>query len=137
MLPTEIGGQPVIVEQVPQEQVDQMMGADPGVRERIETALAGMGKTMADLEVAFGTTASGQLFAYRIAGEDASGFLPLFVDAFLMGNPGGETSVEQVAGKDVTVTSGPIVAYLYPSGDTLWTVVAEEPGLSEILTALP
>jgi hypothetical protein len=139
MFPTEIGGQPVIVQQVPEDQVATMMGADPGVREAIETTLAGMGKTMADLEVAFGTAQGGQLFAYRIAGEDAAGFLPLFVGAFLVGNPGGETSVKPIAGKDVTVASagGQTIAHLYPSGDILWTVIAVEPGLSEILTALP
>jgi hypothetical protein len=139
MFPTEIGGRSVIVQQVPEDQVAAMMGADPGVREAIETTLAGMGKTMADLEVAFGTAQGGQLFAYRIEGEDAAGFLPLFVEAFMVGNPGGETSVQPIAGKDVTVASagGQTIAHLYPSGDILWTVIAVEPGLSEILTALP
>ena len=56
----------------------------------------------------------------------------------MTGNPGGTTSVQQIAGKDVTVATagGQTIAYLYPSGDILWTVVATEPGLTEILTAL-
>jgi hypothetical protein len=91
------------------------------------------------MEVAFGTSASGQLIAYRIAGADATTFLPLFVDAFMAGDPNGTTSVEQVAGKDVTVATaaGGQTFYLYPSGDIVWTIVAAEPGLSGILTALP
>ena len=138
LFPTEIGGQPVLVNQVPPDQVAAMMGADPAVLEQIETALAGIGKSMADIEVAFGTSASGQLIGYRIAGTDAAQFLPLFVDAFMTGNPGGTTSVQQIAGKDVTVATagGQPIAYLYPSGDILWTVVATEPGLTAILTAL-
>jgi hypothetical protein len=139
MFPTEIGGQAVIVEQLPQDQVAMMIGADEGVRQGIESTLAGLGKTMADLEVAFGTTPSGQLFAYRVAGEDAEAFLPAFVDAFMSSSADAATNVQSIAGKDVTVatTNGAPTAYIYPSGDTLWTVVAVEPGLSEILTALP
>jgi len=139
LFPTEIGGQTVIVEQLPQDQVAMMLGADPGVQERIDATLAGLGKTMADLEVAYGSTASGQLFAYRIAGEDAAAFMPAFIESFMAASPGGETSVQSIAGKDVTVATqgGEPVAYIYPSGDTLWTVVAVEPGLTEVLTALP
>jgi hypothetical protein len=139
MFPSEIGGQSVIVEQLPPDQVATMIGSDARVLERIETTLAGLGKTMADLEIAYGTAVAGQLFAYRIAGADAAAFTPAFVDAFMAASPGSETSVQSIAGKDVTVATmgGEVVAYLYPSGDTLWTVVASEPGLSEILTALP
>jgi hypothetical protein len=139
LFPTEIGGQAVIVEQLPQDQVAMMIGADAGVRERIEATLAGLGKTIADLEVAYGNTASGQLFAYRIAGEDAAAFLPAFVDAFMASSADSASSVQTIAGKEVTVatTGGQPVAHIYASGDTLWTVVAADPGLSAILAALP
>ena len=138
IFPTEIGGQQVLVQPVPADQVESMMGVDPRLREVIDATLAGMGKTMADLEVAFGSAAAGQLIAYRIAGEDAAAFLPVFVDAFKMGNPDGTTSVEQIAGKDVTVATAGGQTFIYhASGDTVWTVIATEPDLSEILTALP
>ena len=44
----------------------------------------------------------------------------------------------QVAGKDVTkITSESSTSYVYPQGDVIWLVVAEEPLLTQIFEALP
>ena len=139
LFPEEVGGSALIVTEVPAGQAAMMVGSDPGVLEQIEAALAGVGKTMADLEIAFGVSEKGQLIAYRVAGTDASVFTPLLIQAFLQGAQGAETTVQQIAGKDVTVASmgGQPVVHLYPSGDVVWAVVAAEPALSEFFTALP
>ena len=45
----------------------------------------------------------------------------------------------QVAGKSLTVLSTPYGTryYVYPRGEVMWSIMADEPQLSEILGALP
>jgi hypothetical protein len=73
--------------------------------------------------------------AIRVAGADAAAVLPVLMQATEGADV--EMTPAQVAGKDVTLIASDTPYYAYPAGEVVWLIQAEEPGLTEILTALP
>ena len=136
LVPTSAGGEAMTLSSTAGDSLQAML--DPAVAETLEGILAGQGKTIADLSIVSGGTPSGaSILGVRVAGGDASAVAPE-----LYGSMAGAQDIEeapaQVAGKDVTLlTLGSETVYLYLAGDTASFVDAEEPALTEILTALP
>jgi hypothetical protein len=136
LVPTSAGGEALTLSSTAGDSLQAML--DPAVAETLEGILAGQGKTIADLSVVSGGTPSGaSILGVRVAGGDASVLAPE-----LYGSMAGAQDIEEapaeVAGKDVTLlTLGSESVYLYLAGETAWFVDAEEPALTEILTALP
>jgi hypothetical protein len=81
--------------------------------------------------------------AFEIDGADASAFVDFAIEAVLAGLPTRRHTIEtsDVAGKSVTIVrpAAPNVPdlHVFASADVVWVVIAEEPGLSELLAALP
>lgn len=124
----------------------------------LEAVLGAHDRTIDDVSFAnayFATeTAYGDLFAIRVAGADVAGFQDELVDLMLqMDDPQRTPAV--IAGHEVTVvTDGVTVtgspgpspdpfdlplppSYVYPSGDVLFIVSAEEPHLTQLFELLP
>ena len=163
LVPTEIAGVPVDVETY--SGADILAQADPtdttnqDLLKQLQDALATKGKTMDDLSIAFATFATedafGGITAVRLKGADIGALkddlLPLLLTDVL--DP--QQTPTTIAGKDVIiVTDGPIDAaspdpsadpyatgtdraYMYPKGEVLWFVSADEPALTEIFQKLP
>lgn len=116
------------------------------------------GKSSADVSFANGffetDTSAGDLLAIRVAGADVATFQDALVGLFLnTADPRRESAT--IGGKQVTIiTEGPPEtaspepsadpfdlplppSYVYPSGEVLWIVNAEEPDLSALFQLLP
>jgi len=167
MVPTDIGGSPVDTQTM--SGADILANADPSdpylqaQLQALEDKLAGMGKSINDLSLAFGSFPTADSFggitAVRLKGSDigtvANDLLPLLLTDVL--DPV-QTPVI-IAGKHVNiVTDGPLEsspptlapdatvdpfavtqdrAYVYPKGEVLWFVTADEPALTEVFQKLP
>ncbi len=167
MVPTEIGGSPVDTSTM--SGADILAQADPSdvygqaQLQALEAQLAGMGKSINDLSLAFGSfpTADsfGDITAVRLKGADIASvtndLLPLLLPDVV--DPVQTPIV--IAGKNVIIISdGPLQslaptgspdpsadpyavasdrAYIYPKGEVLWFVTADEPALSEVFQKLP
>jgi hypothetical protein len=117
LFPDEIGGETVTVR--------SMSGSDflrLGTSSKdLEVALQQLGKTPNDLSVGFGGTSSVTIFAFRIKGVPADQFLAAYLAATTQGSTVTDASYGGKSVKKV-VTNGQVAAYLYLSGDVLWTV---------------
>ncbi len=124
----------------------------------LEALVGAHGKTIDDVSFAnafFATeTANGDLFAVRVAGADVAAFQEELTDLILQLLDPVRTPAT-IAGKEVTVvTDGPPVtespgsspdpfalpvppSYVYPSGEVLFIVSADEPELTQLLELLP
>lgn len=109
--------------------------SDPDQRSAVAQALGTIGKSLDDLTSAFAFSSAGAIMAYRVAGADAATFLPLIVEA--MGGAGAVMTPVTIGGKQVSRVDGGTPYHVYPAGDVVWLVQADEPVLTEILTALP
>jgi len=150
LIPATIGGQPTLVERVLFPAREFCSRCDSG--KALRSALKGMGKTLADVSL---LTASGvdparagqqdfrqpAIRALRVAGGDATALVePVITYLF----EGSGVQPERVDGTEVVAVTRPEdefnfpwTAIVYPQGDTLWVVTAEEPLRSEVLAALP
>jgi hypothetical protein len=105
---------------------DSYMGTGGTGTEEVDAVLDQAGKTAADLSVAFGGTNAVTLIAYRIKGVPADTFFQAFLAA---AQQDGETTVTDagIGGKSVkkvvSTDSELGTAYVYASGDVLFTVV--------------
>ncbi len=163
LMPTEIAGAPVDIQSM--SGADILAQADPtdtasqDILQQLQDALATKGKTMDDLSVAFASFATedafGGITAVRLKGADIAQFkddlLPLLLNDVL--DP--QQTPTTIAGKPVIiVTDGPLEslspgasldpyavgsdrAYMYPKGEILWFVSADEPALTEVFQKLP
>jgi hypothetical protein len=118
------------------------MGSDPEQLARVEEALAGYGRSLDDVSLAFGFSPAAQISAIRIAGVDASAILESFLPLLLQDAEDPVREPVEVAGKQVIrITEGgddsADAQYIHASGDVIWQVVADEPALTEAFTALP
>ena len=139
MFPTDIGGQPLTVQ--------SMSGADFmafGGSSTMGPALEQLGKTPADMSVAFGGTTDGSIvvFAFRIKGVNADQFMNVFTST--SGTMTGTTITDaSLGGKSVKkVTTPGQTVYLYTHGDVIWTVggtgsAPSEALLNEAVSKLP
>ena len=166
MLPTTIAGSQVDIQTMSGADILAQMAADPDYQaqmQELQGKLTGMGRTLADVSIADGSFSTdvsfGDIIAVRIKGADVASvtndLLPLlFADAV---DPV-QTPVV-IAGKNVSIlTDGPLEssppsvspdasidpyavaqdrAYVYPKGDVLWFVTADEPALTEVFQKLP
>jgi hypothetical protein len=133
--PSSIGGETVQVQSVGGEAMRQ--GTDPEFIASLEAALASQGKTLDDVSVAFGGAGLSSIFAVRVAGGDASAIATLLLESISEAE-GLDTVPGQVGGKDVLIASdGTTTQHVYAQGEVVWVVSAEEPALTEILSALP
>jgi hypothetical protein len=163
LIPTEIQGVPVDIESM--SGADILAQADPSdtstqdLLQQLQDALAAKGKTMDDLSIAFASFATedafGGITAVRLKGADIAqltdDLLPLLLNDVL--DP--QQTPTTIAGKPVIiVTDGPLEspspsasvdpyavggdrAYMYPKGEVLWFVSADEPALTEVFQKLP
>jgi hypothetical protein len=125
--------------------IQSLTGFDPaattGIPADFLEALAGQGKTLADMSVAFATTddASSLIEAIRVAGAGAAALVHAAVALFAEGEEI-EQAEDPIADGSVAVFIRPSDEqrpyYAFPRGDIVWIVVAQEPALSEILLAL-
>ena len=137
LFPESIGGEPLTVQTMTGEQMT-ISGGDPETTREIEELLVANGLAVSDIAVGFGSAPgmTGSITAARFPGADASEFLDVMVRSI---SAEGERSSIQVAGKDViaVTTAQGTTQYVYPQGDVLWLVTAEEPELTQIFEALP
>lgn len=135
MFPTEVGGEPITA--ITMSGADFMaMGA--GSKD-IETALQQLGKTPSDLSVGSGGNTKVTIFAFRIKGVPADQFLGKYLSSTAVGSTVTDASFGGKSVKKV-VTGGQVSAYLYLSGDILWTVGGNAPTdalLTEAFSKLP
>ncbi len=131
LFPATIGGEPVEVISLAGEAVI----SESEDRDAVAEALGSIGKTLDDLTGAFAFSTAGAIVAYRVAGADATSFLPLVIEAMSDAEP--VLTPATVGGKDVSRLDGDTTFHVYPAGEVLWLVTADEPILTEILTALP
>jgi hypothetical protein len=140
MFPRTVGGSPVTaVAAIGADAFAQ--GFPPELVARFEDALAEQGKTIADVSLGYGPTASltQPIIAFRVAGGDASALASLYLEwAAEQFGFEFERSDGQVAGRDVTLYATDFsTTYLYPNGDVTWIVSAADPFLTEIFEQLP
>lgn len=142
MMPTTVGDQPVeIFSMTGDELLSQ--NDDEQSTQQIEDSLAAMGRTIADLSVAFGYTADGAITAIRVKGADAAALEASLTPLVLSDLEDPVSSKVTLSGKEVTkVIDGPegeddTASYLYTNGEILWVVQALEPSLSQIFSTLP
>ncbi len=136
-VPKTVGGQPISGRSAPA--LALFANAAPEDIKPLTDALAAMGKTLADASVLLATSADNSVLiqALRVKGVDAAPLVPALVAQIGLNQPV-QQAAEEIAGKAVTVvTATGRKQYLYPKDDTVWFVSAEEPGLTEIFTALP
>ncbi len=143
LFPTEIAGQTL--------EIQSYQGAEAfsDVPQAVLDALAGQGKSLADLSVAqaysFDANTSDLLniTAFQVDGADMAAMTDAFVSALNDGEAPAEQTTRQISGKDVIVvrptsdSTDDELQYVYPSGDVLWMVAAAEPALSEVFSKLP
>ena len=167
MVPTEIGGSPVDVQTL--SGADILAQSDPSdvygqaQLQALEDKLAGMGKSINDVSLAFGSfpTADsfGDITAVRVKGADVASVVDDLLPLLLTDVVDPVQTPTVIAGKNVTiVTDGPLQslapagspdpsadpyavapdrAYVYPKGEVLWFVTADEPALTEVFQKLP
>ena len=117
LFPDSIGGQPLAVA--------SMTGADflgMGTSSKdVQTALQQLGKSPSDLSVGYGTNSAVTIFAFRIKGVPADQFLGKYLASTAQGAVVTDASYGGKSVKKV-VNGGQVGAYIYLSGDILWTV---------------
>jgi hypothetical protein len=105
----------------------------------VQTALGQLGKTPADLSVGVGSTSTLTIYAFRIKGVPADQFLGKYLSSTAVGSSVTDASFGGKTVKKVT-TNGQVSAYLYLSGEVLWTVGGTNPSdalLNEAFSKLP
>lgn len=151
LMPTTVGGQPLESQTFSgQDLAAQIDPEDPDDQAEFQTlvdALAAQGRTLDDLSAGFAyyssEDSSGGLTAVRVRGLDIDAFVDDLLPLLVTGLDDPQRTPGQVAGRDVTiVTDGPdgpdaSRQYVYPKGEILWVVVAEEPALTELFDQLP
>jgi hypothetical protein len=135
MFPDTIGGETVTVL--------SMSGGDfvalGAASKDVQTALQQLGKTPADLSVGVGSTSTLTIYAFRIKGVPADQFLGKYLSSTAVGSSVTDASFGGKTVKKVT-TNGQVAAYLYLSGEMLWTVGGASPSdalLTEAFSKLP
>jgi hypothetical protein len=137
LLPDEIGG--VVLTKISMTG-DTFLGS-PG-SEDMEATLRALGKTPADLSVAFGSNQSVVMIAFRVKGVEANRIFDAVVAAAQDVDTANITDVT-VNGKTAKklVDSAQGTSYLYLTGDTLVTITAvgtlADATLNEIFSKLP
>lgn len=145
LFPSDIGGRAL--------DIDSYKGteafADTDVPQGVLDALAAQGKTLDDVSIATGYSFDANtmellmITAIQVQGADISAMADALVQAFNEDEPPAEQTPAQVSGKDVTVlrptaeSTDDELQYVYPKGDVLWVVAAQEPALSEVFSKLP
>lgn len=138
LLPDDIAGQPV---QKLSMAGTSFLGTGEDSSKEMLALLAQLGKTPADLSVAFGSAGTDAvIIAFRIKGVNANDALNALVT--LSQNPDiGEMTDVSVAGKSAKklVSAEEGDTYLYFSGDVIFTIAGDisEPVLNEIFSKLP
>jgi hypothetical protein len=119
MFPKELGGEPLTVLSM---RGSDFMGSGASGDE-IGPILQQLGKTPADLSVAFGGTSNIQVFAFRIQGVAADQFLNAYVQS-AQSAQGSTITDASFGGKSVkkVVATGQDAVYLYLHNDVVWTV---------------
>lgn len=137
LFPTAVGDTPFPVQTFGGETMTS--NSDPEALAKFEELLASNGKSFADVTGGFGLLAEPpvSISAMRIRGADITPFMEL-----LLGMAAQEAGVTptpvQVAGKDMqTALLNGQQQYVYPKGEVMWLVVAEEPLLTEVFQKLP
>jgi hypothetical protein len=119
MFPTSLGGETL---QVLSMKGTDFMGSGAAGTE-IAPVLQQLGKTPADLSVAFGGTMNISVFAFRVQGVPADQFLSAYIQS-TQSAQGSTITDTSFGGKSVkkVVATGQDAVYLYLHGDVVWTV---------------
>ncbi len=119
MFPKQIGGETLTVLSM---RGSDFMGSGASGDE-IGPILQQLGKTPADLSVAFGSAMNIQVFAFRIQGVAADQFLNAYVQG-AQSAQGSTITDASFGGKPVkkVVSTGQDAVYLYLHNDVVWTV---------------
>ncbi len=119
MFPTSLGGETL---QVLSMKGTDFMGSGAAGTE-IAPVLQQLGKSPADLSVAFGGTMNISVFAFRVQGVPADQFLSAYTQSAqsAQGSTITDTSFGGKSAKKVVAT-GQDAVYLYLHGDVVWTV---------------
>lgn len=136
MFPTEVGGKPLTVRSM--SGADFMAFGGAGM----SPALNKLGKTPADMSVAFGGTADASIvvIAFRIQGTQADQFLSAYI-ATAQQAQGATITDASFSGKAAKKVVSPAqTVYIYLHGDVTWTVggpALTDATLNEIFSKLP
>jgi hypothetical protein len=138
LFPDSVGGQPLQVQTATGEDIF-LQSEDSEALQQMEELLVANGLTPSDLSIgiAYPSDMSSSVTALRFPSVEASAFVDGVINS-IGGGEAAERSDTQIAGKDVIkLTIGELVQYLYPKGEVIWAVTAQEPALTEIFEALP
>jgi hypothetical protein len=141
LFPAQLGGEDLEIQSLSGRDLEAL-GSDPEQVARVEETLAGYGRSLDDVSLAFGFAPGAQLSAIRIRGVDAREILDSFLPLLLTEADDPVQEPMEIAGKPVIkVTEGEdeftATQYIHASGEVIWQITAEEPVLSEAVGALP
>lgn len=138
LFPKEIGGETLTILSM---SGDQFMGTDSSPE--LEAALGAVGKTPADLTVAFGGNTALAIIAFRVAGVPSSSILSALITAFQNENSSTSSDVN-ISGKSikkfVPTDSTEDTLYVYTAQDVVFTVSGSgvtDALLNEVFSKLP
>jgi hypothetical protein len=162
LMPTEVDGSTVYTETFAASDIlSDIDTTDTEIADsvrQLQEALATLGRTTDDLSIADGSYAtedgSGTIQAVRVKGADVGPIAEELVSLLLIDLTGAVRTPATVGGKAVTIISDEPLdaspdpsadpfdtssdrAYLYPKGEIVWFVVADEPGLTSVFEQLP
>lgn len=140
LFPATLAGEPLEIQSFSGAEIRSF--GDTDAMAQVEAALTEAGKTFDDLSLAFGYNMSGGITAIRIKGMDTASVLDRLLPLLLESIEDPVQTPTEVAGKPVIKVTDAQNAdapaqYLYPRGEVIWQVTAEEPMLTEAFTALP
>ena len=136
LLPNEVGGVQVVKASIGG--TDFM--ANLGASDELRNALTALGKSPADLSVAFASAGTTTLFAFQVNGVAGSQILSAMIAQQAPGSTSTDVSFGGKSVKKVATTDDSTVSYVYTSQDVVFVVAGEDITdaiLNEVFSKLP
>jgi hypothetical protein len=136
LLPSEVGGVTVVKASIGG--TDFM--ANLGGSDELRNALTALGKSPADLNVAFASAGTTTLFAFQVNGVPGTQILNAMIAQQAPGSTSTDASFGGKSVKKVATTDDSTVSYVYTSEDVVFVVAGEDVTdaiLNEVFSKLP
>jgi len=135
LLPDAIAGVPVIKASVTGTDFMSTLGGS----EELGSALTALGKTPADLSVAFGSAGTGTIFAFQVNGVPGAQILSALFAAQSEGSTVTDVTLGGKSVKKVIASGETTASYIYSAGDVVFVTLAgiTDAQLNDLFAALP
>lgn len=135
LLPDAIAGVPVIKASVTGTDFMSTLGGS----EELGTALTALGKTPADMNVAFGSAGTGTIFAFQVNGVPGDQIVSALFAAQSEGSTVTDVTLGGKAVKKVIASGETTASYIYTAGDVVFVTLANitDAQLNDLFAALP